>query len=381
MTAENRLLKSLHKRQDSALLKYESTNAELPQLLHSHAEELRMWQTRCRNLQRQNKELQAKLKQKDTLLLSISDQNKQLLQLNRDKNLQERAFLQERVKHLEQQCMDKENEVKLLARRIQLESKAFKSNINMEQAKYRDLLTKIEMSDFLMVQENNKKLNPPKSKPLYGKSVLNRSSSKSAGSSSNNNHDKECLTAVEATTVLPPCNNNNSTKRIEENTKQNSPYTNKNNLKILNDPNTNDNFSSDETNLTRTKNCINTSASCSNDETLLNDENNETLRIKNGIMRARQERLPMNNSQNSKIITSAKLLSPLHSMKPHENDSAIIESIKDEKKSNNNDSELSDDDDFHFSFTNHNGTKTVIISPILIRECDDLIGLLSSSII
>lgn len=82
---ENRLLRTLHKRQDSALSKYESSNAELPQLLHSHSEEIRTWQARCRNLQNQNKDLNLKLKQKDSMLLVLNDQNKHLMQLSMDK--------------------------------------------------------------------------------------------------------------------------------------------------------------------------------------------------------------------------------------------------------------------------------------------------------
>lgn len=82
---ENRVLRTLHKRQDSALAKYESTNAELPQLLHSHAEELRMWQAKCRNLQVANKDLEQKLKQKESHILSLTDQNKHFAQLNKDK--------------------------------------------------------------------------------------------------------------------------------------------------------------------------------------------------------------------------------------------------------------------------------------------------------
>lgn len=82
---ENRLLRNIHKRQDSALQRYEGTNAELPQLLNSHAEEVRVWQIRCRNLQSQNRELGNKLKQKDTLLLTLTDHNRHLSQLNVDK--------------------------------------------------------------------------------------------------------------------------------------------------------------------------------------------------------------------------------------------------------------------------------------------------------
>lgn len=82
---ENRMLRTLHNRQSSALNKYESNNAELPQLLHSHAEELRVWQTKYRNLQAVNKDLEQKLKQKEAIILSLSDQNKHYSQLNKDK--------------------------------------------------------------------------------------------------------------------------------------------------------------------------------------------------------------------------------------------------------------------------------------------------------
>lgn len=85
LISENRTLRTLHKRQDSALAKYESTNAELPQLLNSHAEEIRTWQNKCKQLQTQNRELNLKLKQKETTILKITDQNKHLIQLNKDK--------------------------------------------------------------------------------------------------------------------------------------------------------------------------------------------------------------------------------------------------------------------------------------------------------
>lgn len=85
LSNENRLLRTLHKRQDSALSRYENSNAELPQLLHSHAEELRVWQTKYRTLHQQNCALTNKLKQKETMLLAMTDQNKHLMQLNKDK--------------------------------------------------------------------------------------------------------------------------------------------------------------------------------------------------------------------------------------------------------------------------------------------------------
>ncbi|TMW52197.1 hypothetical protein DOY81_002756 [Sarcophaga bullata] len=141
---ENRILRTLHKRQDSALAKYESNNAELPQLLHSHAEELRVWQTKYKNLQATNKDLEQKLKQKESLILTLSDQNKYYIQLNKDKNLEDRQRLTEKLQALEARLQEKENDIKMMARKKQLELKQSKHQLQMEQKKSKELLMKLE---------------------------------------------------------------------------------------------------------------------------------------------------------------------------------------------------------------------------------------------
>ncbi|KAH8268761.1 hypothetical protein KR018_003552, partial [Drosophila ironensis] len=141
---ENRMLRTLHKRQSSALNKYESNNAELPQLLHSHAEELRVWQTKYRNLQAVNKDLEQKLKQKEAIILSLGDQNKHYSQLNKDKNLDERQKLQDKLRLLEQRLEDKDNDMKLMARKVQLESKNFRQQVLNEQKKCKEVMLKLE---------------------------------------------------------------------------------------------------------------------------------------------------------------------------------------------------------------------------------------------
>nr|XP_040222945.2 uncharacterized protein LOC120949610 isoform X1 [Anopheles coluzzii] len=144
LTKDNRVLKSVQKRQDSALSKYVNSNAELPKLLNSHAEEVRTWQTKYRNLQNQNKELISKLKAKDAHILTITDQNKHLVQLNKDKHLEERERLADRVRYLENRLMEKDNDAKLLSRRIQLDSKNFKAQLQQEMLKQRELAQKLE---------------------------------------------------------------------------------------------------------------------------------------------------------------------------------------------------------------------------------------------
>uniref|UniRef100_A0A182Y2Z2 Lebercilin domain-containing protein n=1 Tax=Anopheles stephensi TaxID=30069 RepID=A0A182Y2Z2_ANOST len=144
LTKDNRLLKSVQKRQDSALSKYVNSNAELPKLLNSHAEEIRTWQTKYRNLQNQNRELNGKLKAKDAHILTITDQNKHLVQLNKDKHLEERERLADRVRYLENRLMEKDNDAKLLARRLQLETKNFKAQLQQEVLKQREMAQKLE---------------------------------------------------------------------------------------------------------------------------------------------------------------------------------------------------------------------------------------------
>ncbi|XP_038121283.1 lebercilin isoform X3 [Culex quinquefasciatus] len=144
LTKDNRLLRALQKRQDSALSKYENSNAELPKLLHSHAEEIRTHQMKARNLLNQNKELINKLKQKDAHILTITDQNKHLIQLNKDKHLEERERLAERVRDLETRLIEKDNDTKLLARRLQLETKNFKAQLQQEVLKQREIAQKLE---------------------------------------------------------------------------------------------------------------------------------------------------------------------------------------------------------------------------------------------
>lgn len=141
---ENRILRTVHKRQDQALNKYESTNAELPQLLHSHAEEIRIWQSKYKTLQQQNKELTFKMKQKDAQILAFSDQNKYLTQLNKDKNLEDRQKLTDQVQRMEMKLQEKDNEMKLLARKLQLETKSFKIQVQMEHKRYKDAMAKLE---------------------------------------------------------------------------------------------------------------------------------------------------------------------------------------------------------------------------------------------
>lgn len=328
LTAENRLLKSLHKRQDSALSKYENSSAELPQLLHSHAEEVRVWQTRCRNLQRQNKELVGKIKQKDTITLTLSDQNKHLLQLNKDKNLEEREKLAERVRDLEQRLLDKDGDMKLLARRLQLETKAYKSNLYMEQQKYRDLVSKIELSEYITQRIDNGDKKSQKPLRQLQKSPPRVHASKSSSSLTNGG---------DAPLILPPCDGSEA-KKPEETAKTNSPRININpNVKML----------PDDSEVDLTKNRFDMSEKIHKNG---HDDDEITVTIRNGMNRAKMSQKP------AKVTAK---LTPLHP--------------KQDTKKSSDDSEFYDSD--YTFFSEHNGTsKMVTTSPFVVRESENVVG-------
>lgn len=85
MANENRLFKTLQKRQDNALAKYEGSSGELPQLISRHSDELRVWQTKYRALNVQNRELNKKLQQKDKIINDLNDRLKHLTILTAEK--------------------------------------------------------------------------------------------------------------------------------------------------------------------------------------------------------------------------------------------------------------------------------------------------------
>lgn len=341
-----------------------------------------MWQTRCRNLQRQTKELSLKVKQKDNVILTMSDQNKQLLSLNKDKSLLERANLQDRVKDLELRLSDKENEMKLLARRLQLESKSFRSNLQMEQQKYRDLLMKIEMSDFLLTRDSKKSQHSIKTTAKLAPNLSpNRLTSKSAMTLSTVSSDQS-LRVPSPTTILPPCepiDSNNSNlvvvkKPAAESIKNNSPCVN-GSVKSMPEMNGNDHHHN-EINLT--KNCIDRTEKM---PAILNINNNNneddydddvTIAVKNGMNRAR--RLQQQQQHLQQKSTVASKLAPINAQQTNNNN---IKNGVGAKKSSD-DSEFSDDDDDLHFFSNHNGTRMVMISPIAVRESDSAIELYMS---
>lgn len=67
------------------LSRYENSNAELPQVLNSHNEEIRIQQSKYKQLKQQYRELTQRMKEKDMQLQQLRDEHQHLLDLSKDR--------------------------------------------------------------------------------------------------------------------------------------------------------------------------------------------------------------------------------------------------------------------------------------------------------
>ncbi|KAJ8733063.1 hypothetical protein PYW07_015662 [Mythimna separata] len=138
LSNENRVLRAMQKKQEIALQRYENSNAELPQVLNSHSEEMRIQQTRFRQLKNQLKEATLKLKERDMQLQQLRDEHQHLLELSKDRNLLDREKLQAQVTDLTAKVAQQNETITMLQRRIALEAKNFKHQLQIEINKHKD---------------------------------------------------------------------------------------------------------------------------------------------------------------------------------------------------------------------------------------------------
>ncbi|CAH1644601.1 unnamed protein product [Spodoptera littoralis] len=138
LSNENRVLRAIQKKQEIALQRYENSNAELPQVLNSHNEEMRIQQSKYKQLKQQYKEATMKLKERDMQLQQLKDEHQHLLELSKDRNLLEREKLQAQVTDLSSKVQQQNEMITMLQRRIALEAKNFRHQLQNEINKHKD---------------------------------------------------------------------------------------------------------------------------------------------------------------------------------------------------------------------------------------------------
>ncbi|KAJ2946826.1 hypothetical protein O0L34_g16153 [Tuta absoluta] len=146
LSNENKILRALQKKQEVALQRYESSSAELPTVLSSHNEELRIQQAKFKQLKKQFTEVQQKLKERDLQLQQLRDEHSHLLELSRDRNLQEREKLQQQVTELSSKVQQQADTISTLQRRLALEAKNFRHQLQSEINKHKDTRHDLDMA-------------------------------------------------------------------------------------------------------------------------------------------------------------------------------------------------------------------------------------------
>ncbi|KDR11432.1 lebercilin-like protein isoform X2 [Zootermopsis nevadensis] len=135
---ENRLLKTLQKRQDRALDKYESTKAALPQLIRSHNEEVRVLRAKVKQLKSECCEKDHRIKELDADLQNLRDQHHRLLKLSRDRHLGTREKLTEQMEELKEIIKEQDLRIQTLHRKVMLETKNFKHQLSYEITRHKE---------------------------------------------------------------------------------------------------------------------------------------------------------------------------------------------------------------------------------------------------
>ncbi|XP_047520951.1 uncharacterized protein LOC125060207 [Pieris napi] len=146
LSNENKILRTMQKKQEVALQRYDSSSAELPQVLSAHSEEMRVQHAKYQQARRRLRDLEGQLRDRDLRLQTLQDQHNHLLNLTRDKNLPEREKLQAQVSELRETARQQQETIAGLQRRLALEAKNFRHRLQAEIDKHRDTRNDLDLA-------------------------------------------------------------------------------------------------------------------------------------------------------------------------------------------------------------------------------------------
>lgn len=110
---ENRLLKTLEKRHEKALSLYEGKQAKLPQVIKTYEEDIRMLQSRIRQIKISFNEMENRYKSQSTELMVIQKQYTHLLALSKNKQLRKREKLSDQLEEAQNIIKQQDNKIQV----------------------------------------------------------------------------------------------------------------------------------------------------------------------------------------------------------------------------------------------------------------------------
>ncbi|CAG7728603.1 unnamed protein product [Allacma fusca] len=143
MQKENQLLQRLQHRHEVALSKYEGAEAELPRMIRSHVNEVKSLQENLRKAQSQNRNIDEKMKNRDQKIFRLEEENKALVSLVKQNNLEERSKLAEQLEQSRHDQNIAEARVADLQRHVEILEKNHRFQISVEKKKLRTTNNKL----------------------------------------------------------------------------------------------------------------------------------------------------------------------------------------------------------------------------------------------
>lgn len=113
MITENRLLKTTEKRQANALSMYEGKQAKLPKIIKIYEEDVRTLQNRIRQIKSSYKEIESRYKAQNTKHIVLQNQYKHLVNLSKNKQLEERQKLSDNLEEAQNTIKQQSEQIRV----------------------------------------------------------------------------------------------------------------------------------------------------------------------------------------------------------------------------------------------------------------------------
>lgn len=115
-------------------------------MIESHQEEVRALQSKIKGLRKNVRELNDNIKVKDDEINNLRDQNRHLINLCKNKNLEEREKLSKKVEELESIIRQQDATISTLNRKVAVEAKNSKFKLAAEVTRNRTLQKELAMA-------------------------------------------------------------------------------------------------------------------------------------------------------------------------------------------------------------------------------------------
>lgn len=142
---ENKLLKTLQRRQDKAIRKFETAENDIPRLISRNFEDQRVLKTRLRRTQETKRELETKLNENSEEMLKMEGVLRRLKRMVYDKNLGERSELSKQLNDAENNFTRAERRIKELDRKLELSINNCTRQLNTERQKHKETRERLEL--------------------------------------------------------------------------------------------------------------------------------------------------------------------------------------------------------------------------------------------